>query len=180
MNKLKNHTTYLIGPMDDVADRGKVWRNLITPELQKFNLEILNPCDKPPDAGVDESEDTYAELKRLKETGQYHLIREKYADIRSFDLRCCDRADFGIAYINMDVHMCGSYEEITTMNRSKKPVLVFAKGGRTRIPNWIYWMLPHQHLFDDMKSLLDYLGVIDETGMDITRRWKLWARQYSA
>lgn len=179
MNKLKNSTCYLIGPMDDVADRGKIWRDLITPPLLAYNIEVLNPVLKPPDAGVDENPDTYAEIKRLKETGQYHLIREKYSDIRSFDLRCCDRADFGIAYINMDVHMCGSYEEITTMNRSKKPVLVFAKNGRNRIPNWIYWMLPYQHLFDDMKSLLDYLAIIDRDGKDETKRWKLWARHYS-
>lgn len=179
MNKLKNSTVYLAGPIDYANDKGHGWREKITPNLLEHKIHILNPCQKPPDVELSEGDNTHAHIDELKNTGQFHLIRELYGDIRSFDLRCCDLADFLIVYLNLEIYSCGTFEEITTANRAKKPVLVFAEGGRKRIPNWIFWMLPHQHLFDNIDDLLCYLKIIDRDGKDETKRWKLWARHYS-
>jgi hypothetical protein len=63
----------------------------------------------------------------------------------------------------MDVHLCGSYEELFTANRQKKPVLVWCKQGKELAPNWLFFTLPHQHIFGSMSELLDYLHKIDTT-----------------
>ena len=55
------------------------------------------------------------------------------------------------------MYMCGSYEEISTANRQKKPVLVWCEQGKMLAPNWLFFMLPHEHIFSSMDQLLAYL-----------------------
>ena len=63
---------------------------------------------------------------------------------------------------NMNVHMCGSYEEIATANRQKKPILVWCEQGKMLAPNWLFFMLPHEQIFSSMDEVLTYLKVINE------------------
>ena len=131
MNNLNNMRTYLVGAMDRVKDGGVEWRELITPWLEGMGIIVLNPCDKPIDVGV-EDENTRADIEYLKSTGQFNKVKEKYSVIRTLDLRCVDISDFIIASIDTDVHACGTYEEITTANRQKKPILVWCKQGKKK------------------------------------------------
>ena len=118
MNNLKNMRTYLAGAMDRVPDGGIGWRNAITPMLQELNVSVINPCDKPIESAK-ETPTTREIINYYKQTGQFNKIREEYGHIRNADLRCVDVSDFLIAHIDMNVHMCGSYEEISTANRQK-------------------------------------------------------------
>ena len=93
----------------------------------------------------------------------FSKIREKFGIIRSADLRCVDISDFIIAYIDLDIHACGTYEEIVTANRQKKPVLVWCKQGKEQAPNWLFFMLPHDHIFSSFDEILDYLHTINTT-----------------
>ena len=61
MQKLLGHRVYLAGPMDRVKDRGRTWRNKITPTLSSMGLNVLNPLKKPTSVGL-ENNDT-AEYK---------------------------------------------------------------------------------------------------------------------
>lgn len=170
-NNLKNMRTYLIGAMDRVPDGGVGWRQSISPILSSMNVSVLNPCDKPIQSAK-EDDTTRLWIEYYKETGQYNKIRELYGHVRNADLRCVDVSDFVIAHIDINVHACGSYEEIVTANRQKKPVLIWCEQGKHKAPNWLFLMLPHEHIFGNMNDLLSYLLFVDnhKNPSDL-RRW---------
>ncbi len=171
MNNLKNMRTYLAGAMDRVVDGGIGWRNAITPMLQELQVKVINPCDKPIESAK-EGPDTRMQIEFYKETGQFDKIRQDYGHIRNADLRCVDVSDFLIAHIDMNVHMCGSYEEISTANRQKKPILVWCEQGKKLAPNWLFFMLPHEHIFSSMDHLLAYLYEVSRC--EETNKLKRW------
>lgn len=160
INNLKNTKTYLVGAMDRVHDGGISWRNKISPLIQSLGVRIINPCDKPIH-GVKENEETRWWIDYYKETKQYEKIKDKFSIIRNADLRCVDVSDFIIAHIDLNVHACGTYEEIVTANRQKKPVLIWCEQGKDKAPNWLFFMLPHEHIFSSLDDLLEYLKSID-------------------
>jgi hypothetical protein len=128
----------------------------VTPNLEDMGVTVLNPCEKPIDVGVEDDE-TRELIEFYKRTGRFDLIRDKFGIIRAVDLRCVDISDFIVASIDLDVHACGTYEEITLANRQKKPVLVWCQQGKKNAPNWLFFMLPHEHIFSSMEELMDYL-----------------------
>lgn len=171
MNNLRGLRTYLVGAMDRVPDGGITWRKRISGMLQKMGITVIDPCDKPIN-GIVEDEETRHWIEYYKETGQYDKIKEKFAIIRSADLRCVDVSDFIIAHIDLDIHACGTYEEIVTANRQKKPVLVWCKQGKHNAPNWLFFMLPHEHIFGSLSDLLKYLDYVDqEQNIKDLKRW---------
>lgn len=170
-NNLQNMRTYLAGAMDRVPDGGIGWRDAITPMLEELKVSVLNPCKKPIESAK-EGPETRMAIQHYKDTGQFHRIREEYGHIRNADLRCVDVSDFLIAHIDINVHACGAYEEIATANRQKKPVLIWCEQGKQLAPNWLFFMLPHEHIFGTMDSLLSYLYDISISN-DISnlKRW---------
>jgi hypothetical protein len=171
ISRLKNMQTYLVGAMDRVADGGIPWREQITPTLEKIGVNVINPCLKPV-ANALENDETRYWIEYYKETGQYEKIKKHYSIIRCSDLRCVDVSDFIIAHINLDVHACGTYEEIVTANRQKKPVLVWCEQGKAKAPNWLFFMLPHQHIFGASEDLVSYLHKINNsTDIEHLGRW---------
>ena len=170
--------TYLAGAMDRVADGGVGWRNRISPILKNMGITVLNPCDKPVEVGL-EDEGTRSEIELLKANNEYDKIRKEYGVIRTLDLRCVDISDFIIASIDIDVHACGTYEEITVANSQKKPVLIWCQQGKKSAPNWLYFMLPHQHIFGDIESLVRYLEYVNSCQEEVEhhKRWFFFDRK---
>jgi hypothetical protein len=160
INNLKNTRTYLVGAMDRVNDGGIGWRQKITPILKDMNIKVLDPCNKPIN-GIVEDHNTREKIEYYKRTEKYHKIKEEFSLIRNADLRCVDISDFIIAHIDIEVHACGSYEEIVTANRQKKPILIWCEQGKSNAPNWLFFMLPHEHIFGSMDEIIDYLKLID-------------------
>jgi len=160
MNRLNGMRTYLAGAMDRVPDGGSGWRQKITPTLNEFGITVLDPCDKPAEVGI-EDDKTRLVIDKYKRAGEFGKIRENYGVIRTLDLRCVDISDFIIASIDMDVHACGTYEEISVANSQKKPVLVWCQQGKECAPNWLFFMLPHQHIFGSLGDLIEYLSSVD-------------------
>jgi len=171
MSKLEGMRTYLAGAMDRVPDGGTGWRNRITPMLKSLGVTVFDPCDKPIEVGI-EDESVRNDIEHLKKTRQFDKIRDEYRVIRTLDLRCVDISDFIIASIDIDVHACGTYEEITTANSQKKPVLVWCQQGKENAPNWLFFMLPHEHIFGSLDELLEYL--IDLSAGRDDRHFKRW------
>jgi len=170
-NNLNNMRTYLVGAMDRVPDGGVQWRDYITPILKEMNINVLDPCKKPIESAK-EDVNTRQEIEHYKETGQFDKIRNKFGHIRNADLRCVDVSDFIIAQIDMNVHMCGSYEEIVTANRQKKPILVWCKQGKHQAPNWLFFMIPHEHIFSHAEDLISYLRDVDQSNnISHHKRW---------
>ena len=178
INNLKNTTTYLVGAMDRVPDGGISWRNKISPYLDQFGVRIINPCNKPI-YGAKEDDETRWWIEYYKETEQYNKIKEKFSYIRNADLRCVDISDFIIAHIDINIHACGSYEEIATANRQKKPVLIWCEQGKKMAPNWLFFMLPHEHIFSSYQQLIDYLSFVNEykNVKDLSRWFFFWGKK---
>ena len=169
--KLNGMRTYLAGAMDRVPDGGVGWRNRISPILKSIGVTVLNPCDKPVEGGLEDA-NTRSEIDILKKTKNYSAIRKQYGVIRTLDLRCVDISDFIIASVDTNVHACGTYEEISVANSQKKPVLIWCQQGKENAPNWLFFMLPHEHIFSSLDELLEYLINV-HTGRDI-KHYKRW------
>ena len=158
-NRLSGSRVYLCGAMDRAADGGEGWRKEITPVLENFNMVVINPINKPIH-GYDESKEFIVERRQYKKNRQFEKIVE-HKRIRSADLRLVDISDLLIVYLNMDERPFGTIEEIVTANRSKKPVLVWVEGGLENAPDWLWWMLPMEMLFDNMWALINYIDYVD-------------------
>lgn len=170
-NNLNGMYAYLVGAMDRVKDGGTGWRQKISGALHDMNVKILDPC-KSPIAGIVENDRTRDTIHYYKQTNQYDRINKEFGQIRRADLRCVDKADFIIAYIDINVHACGSYEEIFTANKQKKPVLVWCEQGKSMAPNWLFFTLPHEYIFSSMKDLLSYLELVNKISIiSDLKRW---------
>ena len=113
--RLTNQRTYLAGAMDRVQDRGATWRESITPFLDSLGIVVFNPITKPTNIGL-EDEDTHAVKSKLKSQRRYDELSSMMKIIRSVDLRLVDISDFVIVNLDLDVHPCGTLEEIFSSN----------------------------------------------------------------
>jgi hypothetical protein len=95
--------------------------------------------------------------------------------IRRVDLRLVDISDFLIVNLNLDIHPCGTYEEIFTANRCKKPILIHMEQGKNNAPDWIFGTVPHQMIFsrwDDLKSYLIHIN--KDENIESYKRWQFF------
>lgn len=178
MGRLNGTRVYLIGPIDRAKDGGVGWRNKIKPFLKSLGVTILDPCDKPC-ASFYEDEHFRKKVNEFKKQGDLEKSAEMIRPIRSIDLRMVDISDFTISHIDISIHLAGSYEEIFTANRQKKPVLTFVYPNKYQTPNWILGTLPTEHIFSNLEEIKNYLEAInDETfsleEIDKTERWKFF------
>jgi len=169
MNKLRNMRCYLGGAMEFAPGCGVDWRQ----KIQKMDRGIiwLDPCNKPIDIGIEDVAN-HERWKQLKRDGEYDIVAKEMRIIRCVDLRMVDISDFLIFNIDIDIHTCGTYEEITTANRQKKPIIVRIKQGKENTPGWLLGTIPHQMIFSTFQEVEDYLKGID-SGAD-KRDFKRW------
>jgi hypothetical protein len=173
-NRLKNQRVYLAGAMDRVPDRGNGWRDNITPFLESLGVIVFNPIKKPSSVGMEDFS-THLFKTKLKLEKRYDELSELMKVIRSVDLRLVDISDFLIVNLDLDIHPCGTYEEIFLANRSKKPVIVHMEQGKNNAPDWLFGTIPHQMIFSTWKEIQEYLQYI-HTHSEINdyHRWKFF------
>ena len=152
MNRLKDTTCYLCGPMDRVPDGGVEWRENISKDLKDMGIGVFNPCDKPSDFAP-EDKNTREEIDKAKAIHDYERVAEVMKPICSVDLRMVDVAHFLIMNLDLDTHLCGSYHEAFVAIAQKKPILIFS--------NWF--------------QILDYLHMINSSeDVDHLDRWRFF------
>ena len=175
MNKrLQNQRVYLAGAMDRVADRGTGWRDNITPFLEQLGVIVFNPIKKPTIVGQ-EDEVTHKLKIKLKAQYQYDELSELMKVIRSVDLRLVDISDFLVVNLDLDVHPCGTYEELFLANRSKKPVVIHIEQGKQNAPDWLFGTIPHQMIFSTWSEVENYLQYIHASEeIDHHNRWRFF------
>lgn len=170
-NRLKNQRVYLAGAMDRVADRGTGWRDNITPFLESLGIIIFNPIKKPTVLGQ-EDEETHKLKLQLKSNENYDKLSTLMKTIRSVDLRLVDISDFLIVNLDLDIHPCGTYEEIFWANRQKKPIIIHMVQGKSNAPDWLFGTIPHKMIFSSWESIKDYLVNINtSTVVETYNRW---------
>lgn len=171
MNRLKNQRVYLAGAMDRAPDRGATWRDSITPFLYEMGIVVFNPISKPTDIGL-EDHDSHAIKVKLKEKQRYDELSSMMKTIRAVDLRLVDISDFLIVNLNLDIHPCGTYEEIFWANRQKKPIIIHMEQGKQHTPDWLFGTIPHQMIFSTWNEIKDYLSHINlAENIDTYKRW---------
>lgn len=174
MGRLKLQRVYLAGAMDRVKDGGVGWRDAIEPWLESRGVITYNPCNKPIDIGLEDA-DVRKTINEMKNRGEYDKIRPLYQDIALIDLRCVDIVDFLIINIDLDIHPCGTYEELFLANRSKKPILIRIEQGKKNTPNWLLFRLPHELIFDTWDDLKSYLHKVDcQEEVKHLNRWRFF------
>lgn len=173
MNKLFGTRAYLCGAMDLVTeDSMTIWRDDMTKFLNSLGVIVLNPLKKNIPDG-DEGTGSRQRRKYLKSQLRFDEASHIMKEVRHVDLRMVDVSDFLIVNSNIDEHACGTYEEITVANRSKKPVIVHVEQGKTNGPDWLMLgMLPHELVFSSWDEVKDYIRDVD-SGKD-TRTFKRW------
>jgi nucleoside 2-deoxyribosyltransferase len=173
-NRLLNQRVYLAGAMDRVVDRGNGWRDNITPFLEKLGVIVFNPIKKPTLVGKEDAETHKYKLK-LKADKNYDELSKLMKTIRSVDLRLVDISDFLIVNLDLDVHPCGTYEELFLANRSKKPVVIHIEQGKNKTPDWLFGTIPHEMIFSTWVELQNYLKYIDTNSeIEHYNRWRFF------
>ena len=171
MNRLKNQRVYLAGAMDRVADRGATWRDNITPFLRDMGIVVFNPITKPTDIGMEDN-DSHTIKTKLKQQHRYDELSSMMKTIRSVDLRLVDISDFLIVNLDLNVHPCGTLEEIFLANRQKKPIIIHMVQGKDQTPDWLFGTIPHQMIFSTWEEIKSYLVHINTSeNIDSYKRW---------
>ena len=171
MNRLNKQRVYLAGAIDRVPDRGTTWRSEITPFLDDLGLTIFNPITKPTDVGL-EDQDSHAIKAKLKSQKRYDELSSMMKVIRSVDLRLVDISDFMIVNLDLEIHPCGTLEEIFWANRQKKPILIRMVQGKENTPDWLFGTIPHQMIFSNWEEMKNYLVNINEAeNIESHKRW---------
>jgi hypothetical protein len=171
MNRLKNQRVYLAGAMDRVLDRGVSWRKHITPFLQYLGLEVFNPVIKPSNIGLEDSQ-THIIKANLKKQHKFDELANMMKIIRAVDLRLVDISDFMIVNLDLDIHPCGTLEEIFWANRQKKPIIIHMEQGKENAPDWLFGTIPHQMIFSKWDEVFEYLTHINsDRDIETYKRW---------
>lgn len=171
MNRLVNQRVYLAGPIDRVPDRGQQWRDNITPFLENLGIKVFDPLKKPIEIGA-ENEQAFLTRKYLKDAKDYDGLSSLMKVIRGVDLRLVDISDFIIVHMDLDVHMCGTYEELFLANRQKKPIIVHMQQGKNNAPDWLFGTIHHSMIFSCWDGIKDYLLYINQhQNITTLNRW---------
>jgi nucleoside 2-deoxyribosyltransferase len=171
MNRLKDQRVYLAGAMDRVKDRGNGWRDNITPFLEDLGIIVFNPIKKPSIVGIEDAA-THELKTKLKNQERYEGLSQVMKVIRSVDLRLVDISDFLIVNLDLDIHPCGTYEEIFWANRQKKPIIVHMEQGKQSAPDWLFGTIPHEMIFSSWFNVKEYLLTIhSHSQINTFNRW---------
>ena len=174
--KLNGSVTYLVGSIDYSPDCGVGWRAEVRQKLIAAGLgaiKVIDPCQRteglPQDVGEEQSK-----INQYKAEKNWTALQSLMKPIVRADLRCIDCSDFIIAYIERDIHMCGSYHEIVCCLSQKKPVMVVVKGGRQNASSWLFGICDVETMFDDFDSMVDYLKKLNDGTIPLSKKWVLF------
>lgn len=174
LNKLR---CYLIGSME--FSNGQPWRNYTKEQLQDTGIIFFDPYHKPFLNSQEEDDEARKMYKDWISEGKYDQVSEFVKRLRADDLRLCDISDFFIVQINPLVPSWGSAEELTTINRAKKPIFMYVEGGKKKCPLWIFGMIPHKYIYDSLDDVINVIKKINSGEKQIdSDRWHILKPEY--
>ncbi|MHC4117578.1 MAG: hypothetical protein ACYSWO_08735 [Planctomycetota bacterium] len=163
-NRLRYMRGYLCGAMDRVRDGGEEWRIKLQKDLADLGIIWMDPTHKPIEVGIEDAALRH-EINEMKKIGMYDECVPPLKVIRAVDLRMVDIADFLIINLDIDVHACGTYEELFLANRQKKPCIIHVEQGKEATPNWLLATVPHELIFSTWEEVENYLRHIDKDSL---------------
>lgn len=177
MSILSKTRAYLSGPMENTD--GTEWRNKVKKELSAQEIRFFDPYDKPFITSLPEDASIRQELIASRSEGDLDSVAEYMKPVRSDDLRLCDICDFAIVLVHPTIASYGTAEELTTLNRMKKPIFVAVAGGRNLCPLWVLGMLKPKYIYSSIEDIISMLKRIDSGDIPIdSDRWRLLHPDY--
>jgi hypothetical protein len=171
MNRLAYNRGYLCGAMDRVQDGGIGWRQEIQQELSDLKVFWLDPTNKPIDIGIEDHANRRIR-KEAKLQHRFDLIQHDMRVIRGVDLRMVNISDFMVVNLDMEVHACGTYEELYLGNHEKKSTIIRVEQGIEACPDWLLGTVPYQMIFSTWPEVYKYLRhVAYDKKVDTFNRW---------
>ncbi len=175
-NRLKYAKVYLCGSMDADRVAGAQWRQEITPFLESLGCIVFNPYKKDvvDNKGFKETEDdnVFAIMQELQKEEKYDELKPIIKSIRQSDLRMVDHSDVMVAYLDFSKRLCGSWEEYFIGNKNKRPILTFSNVPKKEMPLWLFDVVPHELLFNNIDEVKEYMRHIHEDEViDSLGRW---------
>ena len=135
----------------------------MTPYLEKMGLTILDPTNKPvSQCRYNEIGDEKEHIQKLVNLKRWDELRTMAKEIVLVDLRMVEVADFLIAYVDKDIHICGTYDEIFESLRRRKPTLIVHKGGKAEMSMWLRGKMNHNFVFENFDELYEYLEALHD------------------
>jgi hypothetical protein len=149
--QLKGASCFLSGPIDRVSDDGVQWRLYIKEKAEEMDLGLsfFDPCDKPAGLGSEIGVEK-TQVQDLIRENKWQEAQDFVKTFRRYDLRGVDTSDFLIVKVDLDVHMCGTYDELFTAEREQKPILVIMGKGQKKedIPTWLIAFIHEDEILD--------------------------------
>ena len=174
MMKLDGIRCVLSGGIDRVRDDGIVWRKNIKKRCAEegLNIKFFDPCDKPNGLGSEVG----VEKKKVKElliSGRWQEAREFVRTFRHYDLRAIDWSDFVIVKIDIDAHLCGTYNEVFLAESQRKPIFVIMGDNQKKedIPSWLVAFINEWKIFETEEECVRYLIQINLGAVQLDERW---------
>ena len=176
MGVLKDRKTYIAGGIDIVKDDGVGWRQSLKGKCKKADvlLHFLDPCDKPKELGQEIGEEKQRMI-RLKEGGEknWNQLQKEVKKFKRVDYRMVDSCDLFIIYIDINIHLCGSYFECKVAEEQRKPIFVILSPNMEKkdIPTWLVDLVKWDEIFLSVNNCVCYLQNIDNGNIELDDRW---------
>jgi hypothetical protein len=172
MGLLSGAIMYLAGPIDNASDDGRGWRQELIDSSADLKIKFIDPTNKPSSCQREVGEEKLL-LQSLKRAGHFARVAAFVKEFRREDLRFVDISDALIAYVDPDIHLCGTYDEIFMAERQHKPRFLIIKGGRVRCPNWLFDVFDINDMFDSVAECRKRLIEIDNGQCPMDDEWVL-------
>ena len=176
MSLLRKTKTYLLGSMEYGADN-RSWREYVTEELKKIGVVCFDPYNHPFVRQIDEGQQV--KLQQLRDSGDLDDLEERMKDIRRYDLSAVDRSDFIICMIDPETPTYGTIDELVMAESLNRPIFMCVKGGKRKAPLWLYSLVSHKYMYDNIEDVVDVIRLIDQGVVEMnSKRWKLMKPEY--
>jgi hypothetical protein len=174
MGNLDQARVYLSGAIDYAPDLGVGWRNEFI-RLSKQSgllLSIIDPCNKPAPF-IHEINNEHLSVETFRKEKRWADLQAFVKGFRRQDLRFTDIADFLVIYVNKNVHMCGSYNELFVAEMQKKPIFCIVEGGLEKMPTWLFGVFRLENVFNSVEECVSHLSRLNKQSEPLDSAWVL-------
>lgn len=173
MGQLDGLKVFLSGPIDRVADSGIAWRREIRQKCEDLPFSFLDPTEKPEEVGGHEVGLEKYKIIEMMKNRDWENASKWSREVRHVDLRMVDRSDLYIIYIDVDSHLCGTYNELFEAERQQKPLFAIMKSPHTKwhIPSWLISIFREEEVFDSVDDCVEHLRKIQSGEIELDSRW---------
>ena len=174
MEDLDGVKIYLSGPIDRVDDDGIMWRKDFKKRcrLNKLPVDFLDPTDKPEWLGSEVGEEK-DRVKKLMKDGKWEMAKQQAQYFRHIDLRMVDTCHLFVVWIDVNCHMCGTYDELFTAEDQRKPLLAIMAPGQSKwdIPSWLVSIFNEDEVFENVAECVEHLKLLHKGKITFDDRW---------